>query len=97
MKRLGEKPVGPEVELPDELSTLCAALLVVLLCGCAPFRRKRKPGLHIELIVFRRRRHRRCGELERGGGVGNLVGESPESGSSQVGRFVGVLPASRFS
>jgi hypothetical protein len=83
--------------LAMNLRTVCIALLAVMIALPTVAQDAAAPAYHIEMIVFR-------ANSAQGGaenwatetGAGNTVGEEGASGSSQVGRFVSVLPADQF-
>jgi len=80
------------------LRTLSLALLAALACALpASAQDATTPAYHIEVIVFRATGAQGGAEnWSAEAGTGNTVGEESSSGSSQLGRFVSLLPPEQF-
>src|SRR5262249_45147563 len=77
--------------------TVCL-VLTILTCGMPALSQDAAaPAYHIEMIVFRANSAQGGAEnWSAESNVDNTVGDETASGSSQVGRFVSILPADQF-
>ena len=85
--------------LNPKLRTLCFTLLTALACALpAVSQEAASPAYNIEVVVFRATSAQGIAEnWSAEAGTSNIVaGEEASSGSSQVGRFVGMIPSSSY-
>lgn len=81
------------------LRTLSFTIVAALACGLpAVSQEASSPTYNIELVVFRATSAQGGGEnwSAEAGGANSIAGDEASSGSSQVGRFVGVIPSSSY-
>lgn len=81
------------------LRTLSFTIVAALACGLpAVSQEASSPTYNIELVVFRATSAQGGGEnwSAESGGANSIAGDEASSGSSQVGRFVGVIPSSSY-
>src|ERR1700742_1443335 len=81
------------------LRALCFTLLTALACGLpAVSQEAASPSYNIELVVFRAPSAQGITEnwSAEAGSSNIVVGEEASSGSSQVGRFVGMIPSGSY-
>jgi hypothetical protein len=81
------------------LRTLCFTVVTALACGLpAVSQEQASPTYNIELVVFRATSAQGGGENWSGeaGSANSIAGDEASSGSSQVGRFVGVIPSASY-
>jgi hypothetical protein len=79
--------------------TLCFTIIAALACGLpAVSQEAASPTYNIELVVFRANSAQGGGEnwSAETGSANSVAGDEASSGSSQVGRFVGVIPGSSY-
>ena len=80
------------------LRTLCFTLVAALACGLpAVAQEAPSPAYNIELVIFRATSAQGIAEdWSVEAGTNGLAGDEASSGSSQVGRFVGIIPSSSY-
>ena len=81
------------------LRTLCLTVVAALACGLPAISQETpSPTYNIEIVVFRDTTAQGGAEnwsAETGAG-NSIAGDEASSGSSQVGRFVGIIPSSSY-
>ena len=81
------------------LRTLCFTVIAALACGLpAVSQEAASPTYNIELVIFRATSAQGGGEnwSAETGSTNSIAGDEASSGSSQVGRFVGVIPSASY-
>jgi hypothetical protein len=85
--------------LTPRLRTLCFTLITALACGLpAVSQEAASPTYNIELVVFRATSAQGTAEnwSAEAGTSNSIAGDEASSGSSQVGRFVSMIPSSSY-
>src|SRR3569833_557478 len=86
--------------LTPRLRTLCFTLITALACGLPAVSQEpaASPSYNIEIVVFRATSAQGIAEnwSAEAGGSNIVAGEEASSGSSQVGRFVSMIPSSSY-
>jgi len=85
--------------LNPRLRTLCFTLIAALACGMpAVSQEAASPTYNIELVIFRATSAQGIAEnwSAEAGTSNSIAGDEASSGSSQVGRFVSMIPSSSY-
>src|SRR6185437_3606701 len=80
------------------LRTFCLTMIAALACALpAASQEPATPAYNIELVIFRATSAQGIAEdWSVEAGTNSIAGDEASSGSSQVGRFVGIIPSSSY-